>query len=83
MAPPQASHGLHRKCKKSSCLKQQGLKLLYLVFSITYWTSTKFAQIIPLGRKMAPPRVQMFYIGLYGETVKKSSCLKPEGLDYW
>ena len=25
----------------------------------------------------------MFYIGLYRENVKKSSCLKPQGLDYW
>ena len=32
---------------------------------------------------MAPPHGQMFYIGLYMENVKKSSCLKPDGLDYW
>ena len=31
---------------------------------------------------MAPPRDQMIYIGLYRENLKKSSCLKPEGLDY-
>ena len=32
---------------------------------------------------MAPLREQMFYIGLYGENMEKSSCLKPEGIDYW
>ena len=31
---------------------------------------------------MAPPRGQMFYIGLYKENVTKSSSLKPERLDY-
>ena len=31
---------------------------------------------------MALPRGQMFYICLYREKEKKSSCLKPEGLDY-
>ena len=31
---------------------------------------------------MALPRSQMFYIGLYRENVKKSFCLKPEGLAY-
>ena len=25
----------------------------------------------------------MFYIGLYRENMKKSSCLKPQGLDIW
>ena len=32
---------------------------------------------------MARPGGQLFYIGLYRENVKKSDCLKPEGLDYW
>ena len=32
---------------------------------------------------MARPRGQMFYIGLYRENVKKSPCLKPEGLEFW
>ena len=32
---------------------------------------------------MALPRGHMFYIGLYRENMKKSSCLEPEGLDYW
>ena len=32
---------------------------------------------------MAQIRGQIFYKGLYRENVKKSSCLKPEGLDYW
>ena len=31
---------------------------------------------------MARPDGHMFYKGLYRENVKKSSCLKPEGLDY-
>ena len=29
---------------------------------------------------MALPRGQMFYVGLYRDNVKKSSCLKPQGL---
>ena len=32
---------------------------------------------------MAPPGGNMFYIGLYKEKVKKSSCLKPQGLEPW
>ena len=32
---------------------------------------------------MAQPQGHMFNIGLYRENVKKASCLKPEGLDYW
>ena len=35
--------------------KPQGLELWYLVCSITYWTSIKLVQIIPLGLKMALP----------------------------
>ena len=42
--------------KKSSCLKPYGLESLYLVCSITWWNSTKFVQIMPLGPKMAPPQ---------------------------
>ena len=40
-----------------------------------------FVQVIPLGPEMAPPRGQMFYIGLCSENVKKTSCLKPQGLE--
>ena len=33
---------------------------------------------------MPPPLGQMFYMGLYRENLKKkTSCLKPEGLDFW
>ena len=32
---------------------------------------------------MARPRGQMFYIGVYRENEKKSSCLKPKGLEPW
>ena len=32
---------------------------------------------------MAPPQGHMFYIGLYRENMKKSSCLKPQGLEPW
>ena len=32
---------------------------------------------------MAATRGHMFYIGLYRENLKKSSCLKPESLDIW
>ena len=53
-----------------------------MVCSVTLWSSTKFVQIIPLGPEMAPPRGQMFYRGLYRENVKKSPCLKLEGLEF-
>ena len=34
------------------------------------------------GAKNGPvPRGYMFYIGLYRENMKKSSCLKPQGLE--
>ena len=32
---------------------------------------------------MACPESDMFYIGLYRENMKKSSCLKPLGLELW
>ena len=44
-------------------------------------TSTRFVQIMPLGSKMALPQGHIFYIGLYRENMKKSSCLKPQGLE--
>ena len=66
---------------KTSCLKPEGLEPWYLAFSIIYWTSIKFVQIMPLGPKKALPRGHMFYIGLYRENVKQSSCLKPQGLE--
>ena len=78
--------GLYRKHMKTYfCLKQSGLESWYFVCSITYWTSTKFVQILPIRSKMAPPRGTIFYIGLYSENMKKYSCLKPQGLesDIW
>ena len=41
-----------------------------------------FGQIMPLGPKMAPPLDHMFYIGLYTENMKKSSCLKQYDLEF-
>ena len=41
-----------------------------------------FDQMMSLGPKMAPPRGHMFYIGLYRENMKKSSCLKPQIFRY-
>ena len=32
---------------------------------------------------MAPPRGHIFYIGLYRENMKQSSCLKPKGIESW
>ena len=62
--------GLYREnMKKSSRLKQQGLKPWYLVCSITLWTSTKFVQIMPLGLKGPLPVCHMFYISLYRENM--------------
>ena len=56
-----------------------------LIFGIKHHLvdSTKFVQIMPLVPKMGPPGGHMFYIGLYRENMKKSSCLKPQGLDIW
>ena len=67
--------------KKSSYLKPYGPESSYLVCSITWWTSTKFVQVMPLEPKMAPPVGHMFYRGLYREKMKKSYCLKPQGLE--
>ena len=39
-------------------------------------------RIIALGRKWSRPGGQLFYIGLFRENMKNTSCLKPEGLDY-
>ena len=60
-APSRRSHVLHRLIwwktwKKSSCLKPDGLESWYLVCSITWWTSTKSVQNMPIGPKMAPLR---------------------------
>ena len=75
--------GLYREnMKKSSCLKPYGLESLFLVCSITWWKSTKFGQIMPLGPKWPHPRGHMFYIGLSCEKHEKSSCLKQYGLEY-
>ena len=70
-----------KNMKKSSCLKPQGLEPWCLVCSITLWTSTKFVQIMPLRRKMAPPRGHMFYIGLYWE--KHENIFLTKSLDIW
>ena len=34
-------------------------------------------KLSPWGQKSTQPRGHMFYIGLYRENMKKSSCLKP------
>ena len=49
-------------------------------------TSTKLVQIMrimPMGHKWACPWGYMWYIGLYRENIKKSSCLKPQGIELW
>ena len=38
-------------------------------------------KLCPLVQKWPCPRGNMFYIGLYRETLKKSSRLKPQGLE--
>ena len=42
------------KIQNSSALKLEGLELSYLVYSISWWTSTKFVHIMPLGLKTGP-----------------------------
>ena len=49
-------------------------------------TSTNFVQVILLGPKMFPPQWShdlLFYIGFNKENLKKSSCLKLQGLEPW
>ena len=54
-----------------------------LIFGM--WAYTTFVQIMPLGPKMGPPLGvggegdHMFFIDIYRENMKKSSCLKPQG----
>ena len=67
--------------KKSSCLKPQRIEPWYLVCSIYLWTSTKFVQIMPPGPKIARAGGHMINIGIYRENMKKSSWLKPQGLE--
>ena len=35
------------------------------------------------GAQSGSPEGHMFYIGLYRENMKKSSCLKPQGTESW
>ena len=54
-----------------------------MVSSITYWTSTKFVQIMPLGPEIAPPGGHKFYISLYMEIHEKiflSETIRPRAL---
>ena len=66
--------------KKSSCLDPEGLDYWYLA------SPSGPLQVCSNYRSRAkngPASGSHFYIGLYRENVKKSSCLEPEGLDYW
>ena len=80
MAPPQGHifyiGNVWKMWKKIFLSETTGPKALIFVAS-----PTKFVQIFPLGPKMAGPGDQIFYIGLYRENVKKSSCLKPQSLE--
>ena len=69
------------RMNKFSCLKPQGIEPLCLVCCITSLTSTKFVKIMLLGPKMVQFQSHMFYFGLYRENMKKSSCLKTQGLE--
>ena len=87
MAFPQGLHVLHRliwgKHKKSSCLKLQGLEPWYLVCSIYLWTLTQYVQNMALQPKMAFPRgLHALHRLIWGKH-KKSSYLKPQGLEPW
>ena len=44
--------------------------------------SDEFDQIMPLWPKAARPGGHMFYVGLYRENIKKSSCLNSLGLEF-
>ena len=43
------------KLQNFSSLKLEGAELWYLVCSISFWTSTKFVHMMPLGSILAPP----------------------------
>ena len=83
---PKGPHVLHRlmeNMNKSSCMKPQIIEPWYLIWSIT---STNFVQVILLRPKMFPPQWShdlLFYIGFNKENLKKSSCLKLQGLEPW
>ena len=50
--------------------------------SLDIWYVASPSGPLPSLFKLWPrPGGQMFYIGLYREKVKKSSCLKPQGLE--
>ena len=90
MATPQESNVLHRliyvgKCEKILLFETR--RPIPLLFGMShhlvdlYQVCSSYSPWV----KIAPPLgsiVSLFYIGLYRENVKKSSCLKPEGQDY-
>ena len=82
MVPLWRSIVLHRyyreNVKNSSCLKPQGLELCYVASPSG---PLPFVQIIALGPKMSPPWGSNVLHRLYRENVKKTSCLKPHGLE--
>ena len=59
------------KMKEYSSLKRQCLEPWYLVCSIILWTSTKFVQIVAVGKKWPRPRGHRFYIGFYRDKHEK------------
>ena len=69
MAPPLGAYqfyiAAYKKIFKSSSLERQGLELLYFVYSIIYWSSTKFVQIMTPGPKMATPWGLISLLWLY------------------
>ena len=66
-----------------SSLKVEGLQLWYLVCSISYWTSTKFVNKMPLGSKPAPPLGSQVEHRNKEQKFYNSSSLKPDGLELW
>ena len=48
---------------------------------IRYVDLYQICQIMPLEPKMGSPQGQMFYIGSCRLNMKKSSCLKPQGIE--
>ena len=73
-------HVLHAK-KTNSCLKPEGLDLAIWYVASPSGPLPSLFKLYPLGQKCPRTRGHMSYIGLFRQNMKKSSCLKPKGLE--
>jgi hypothetical protein len=64
-------------------LNWQRLEVKYLAWDFAKWTSTNIIQIIALGLKLALPGGHWFSLCTYNKKIKKSFCLKVQGIELW